>query len=159
MKIVYKSDTGFTEKYAFMLGKKLGIEAVPLKMFLKSGDTGEIIYMGWLYANIIKGYSKVKDKNKIKCIAAVGMSEENGNVEEAVKKANKLDASAPLFYLRGGVSFQRLKGFRKFIMKAITKSEIKKKRIAGDTEKIFTVGRDYVKEENLNKMIEFLNGK
>ena len=64
MKIVYESNTGHTEKYANMLAKKLNLTSIPLKQY--KIDSEPIIFLGWLFANNIQGYKKVKDKANIK---------------------------------------------------------------------------------------------
>jgi len=158
MKIVYESQTGFTERYANMLGKRLGIETIKLKDYPAQEEKEEIIFISWVCANSIKKYSKVKEKYNIKCIGAVGMAENTDNYTKSLITSNKT-GDIPLFYLRGGVNFQKLKGLSKFIMKAITKNEIKKHKIEGDPEKVFAAGRDYVKEENLDAMSEYIKGK
>ena len=54
--IVYTSNTGFTARYAQMLGEKLALPVLELKDACKQLPKGtEIIYMGWLFASAVKG--------------------------------------------------------------------------------------------------------
>ena len=154
MKIVYQSKTGFTEKYAKMLGERLGITPIRVKDYRPATDD-EIIFLSWVTANGIAKLSKVKGKCKIKCIGAVGLavpSEENTN---NLLNANKI-CDIPLFYLRGGVDFTKLKGLTKWLMKTIVKSDIKKNVIVGDSETILTKGISFVSEDNLDEITTFI---
>ena len=65
MKILIVSNSGHTEKYANMLAEKLNLKSIPLKKY--KIDSEPIIFLGWLFANNIQGYKKVKDKANIKC--------------------------------------------------------------------------------------------
>ena len=65
MKIIYESNAGHTEKYANMLAEKLNLESIPLKQY--KIDSEPIIFLGWIFANNIQGYKKVRDKANIKC--------------------------------------------------------------------------------------------
>ena len=57
--IVYTSSTGHTTEYAKILGEKTGLPVYALNEALKQLSNGiEIIYLGWLFANGIKGYKK-----------------------------------------------------------------------------------------------------
>ena len=55
--IVYTSNTGFTEKYAKLLGGKLFLPVYSLEEAKgKLAAGAEIIYLGWLMAGTVKGY-------------------------------------------------------------------------------------------------------
>ena len=72
--IVYTSNTGHTAKYAKMLGEKTSLPVYALGEAKKQLSSGtEIIYLGWLFANGIKGYKKAAKKYKISAICAVGL--------------------------------------------------------------------------------------
>ena len=61
--IVYTSNTGHTEKYARLLGEKTALPVYSLidaKAILDKKS--EIIYLGWLFANHVRGY-KSASKN------------------------------------------------------------------------------------------------
>ena len=61
--IVYTSSTGHTTEYAKILGEKTGLPVYALNEALKQLSNGiEIIYLGWLFANGIKGYKKAAKK-------------------------------------------------------------------------------------------------
>ena len=64
--IVYTSSTGHTTEYAKILGEKTGLPVYALNEALKQLSNGiEIIYLGWLFANGIKGYKKAAKKYNV----------------------------------------------------------------------------------------------
>ena len=64
--IVYTTNTGNTERYAKMLGQRIGLSVYALEDAKKSLEKGtEIIYLGWIMASSIKGY---KEADKCFCI-------------------------------------------------------------------------------------------
>lgn len=155
MKIVYESKTGFTEKYALMLGQRLDITPVKLKDYIPK-ENDEIIFLSWISAGQLKNLKNVKDKCKIKCVGAVGLTAGTEKDVTDLITANKLEG-INVFYLRGGVDFTKLKGFIKFLMKMIVKHEIKNNTIVGDKEVILSKGIDYVNQSYLEDMIKFLS--
>ena len=72
--IVYTSNTGHTAEYAKILGEQTGLPVYALSEAAKQLSNGtEIIYLGWLFANNIKGYKKAAKQYKISAICAVGL--------------------------------------------------------------------------------------
>ena len=110
--IVYKSNTGYTKQYAEMLGDSLKVPVYNFKEAkskLKKND--EIVFLGWICATKIQGLSKIK-KYKVKCIGAVGVYPTEKNHIESLRKTNKVNAE--LFYLRGGLNYNKITGFLKY---------------------------------------------
>lgn len=126
--IVYKSQTGFTERYAKALAEKVGVPAYSVKeagKHLRKGD--DIFYMGWLMAGRTSGLDRFWEKYTIRGVAIVGMSPSgNGGLwEVACKNHGCSDGGAPVFYLRGGYAPEKLTGLHKLLMKPMTKSLVK----------------------------------
>lgn len=153
MKIVYESNSGHTEKYANMLAQKLNLTSIPLKKY--KIDSEPIIFLGWLFANNIQGYKKVKDKTNIKCTIAVGMTPTAKQNNSEIIKINNVNEK--FFYLQGGVDYTKLKGIKKFMLKMVAESVIKENK-PEDKEliDIFLNGGNCVKEENLSEILEYL---
>ena len=60
--IVYCSNTGYTARYAAMLGQRLNLPVLELKKACKELKKGTpVIYMGWIFASSIKGYRKAAE--------------------------------------------------------------------------------------------------
>ncbi|MBQ9947413.1 MAG: flavodoxin domain-containing protein [Oscillospiraceae bacterium] len=153
--IVYESNTGFTERYAKILSKKIGVPAYTLSEAKKSVQKGEeIIFMGWVFANKISGLDKAKKQWNIIAAAAVGMNPKTDKNTEIVREANKLEI--PLFYLWGGLDNNKLKGINKMMLGFVRDSLIKENKPEyADAIEVFKNGGDFVSEENLSELIAF----
>ena len=129
--IVYKSQTGFTERYARALAEKTGVPAYSVKeagRHLRKGD--DIFYMGWLMAGRVSGMDRIWQKYSVRGVAIVGMSPGgNGGLWDiACKNHGFSDGGAPVFYLRGGYAPDKLTGLHKLLMKPMTNSLVKEIR-------------------------------
>ncbi len=138
MKVVYTSNTGFTEQYAKYLASTLGCEALNLKDALSSlRKKSEIIYFGWINAGKVEGLKKaVKNFSPI-CICGVGIASPSDELVVSLREGNKL--SLPFFYLQGGFDFSRLKGMSKMkmqIVHSLLKKTVEKKETPDDSEKL-----------------------
>lgn len=157
--IVYESKTGHTKEYAEMLGKKLKLPQYPTnqaKNNLVNND--EIIYMGWVEAGVIQGYKKTKLNYKIKCVIAVGFMPPSATNLDRIKVGSIV--SEDLFYLRGGLDLEKIKGFQKItikLMKLIMPLFVKKDN--NPLADLFENGGYFVKEENLNEVLSYLKKK
>ena len=161
--IIYKSNSGFTKKYAELLSEKSGIPAYDLKDGLKNIAAGsEIIYMGWLMAGKIAGYKKALARFNVKCVCAVGMAAFTEKYQQEIKAGNSVK-EAEFFYLQGGFDINRLHGIYKFMMKTMIKSmkpkiESKEEKTPEDLEilEMAETGKDCVSEEHLKGVLEWL---
>ena len=123
--IIYNSKTGFTEKYAKWLGEDLGIPTISFKEVknqdLRHYDT--VIYGASILAGMIRGLGEIKKMNlKNLVVFAVGFTVESKEYENTLIKNNNVDSK--LFYLRGGVDFDKLSFFSKFIFKNASKQTV-----------------------------------
>ena len=138
MKIVYTSNTGFTESYAKRLASKLGIEALTLKDALSCVEkNSNIIYLGWINTGYIEGLNKARKHFNPVCVCGVGLAPHQENHILAIRENNDLKLS-PFFYLEGGFDFSLLKGLNKLKMKiarSLLKKSITKKENPSDNEK------------------------
>lgn len=154
--IVYNSSTGHTSRYAKMLSEKLDIPCYTIKDANgKLNSKDEIIYLSWVCANMITRINKIKNKYNVRCYGVVGLypkSEENTN---NLIKTNNIDK--PLFYLQGGLDYNKLNWLKTKILHMVGK-HLEKENNNQSTQlaKIFENGADFVTEENLKEIIEFL---
>lgn len=154
--IVYKSNTGYTKQYAEMLGKSLKVPAYNLKeakLKLKKND--EIVFLGWICATKIQGLSKIKNYN-VKCIGAVGVYPAEKNYIESLIQANKVNVE--LFYLRGGLDFNKLTRLKKKVLQFVG-NMMEKENKAENQEmiKLLKNGANYVSDKNLKPILEYIN--
>lgn len=156
--IVYTSQTGHTGKYAKILGEKTGLQVYNLKEAAKELDRGtRIIYLGWLFANSIKGYKKANRLFNISAICAVGLGDTGTGVAE-VRKRNSLPESTPLFTMQGGIDRSKLRGFHKLMIKMLTKGLTSQKNPSEQDKRmleLLTHENHLVSEENTVAFMEW----
>ena len=160
MTIVYSTNAGSTERYAKMLSEKL---LCPMVKISKAGDIDkneEVIFMSWLMSGTLQDYPKAKEMfSNIKAVCAVGMFTTEGKLAEVTEK-NAIGEE--LFFLHGAFDVNNLSGMYKMMMGMAMKM-IKAKLKESDDPKanqmadMFEKGIDLVKEEELTKVIEFIN--
>ena len=158
--IVYTSNTGHTAEYSKMLGAKIGLPVYSLNEAAKKLQKGtEIIYLGWLFANNIKGYKKATKKYKISAICAVGLCDTGTAVAE-VRKANSISEETPLFTMQGGMDKTKRRGINKFMINMLTKGLSSKKERTENDERmleLLTHDKNYVSEENITAFMKWFN--
>lgn len=156
--VVYTTHTGHTRRYAEMLGQKLGLPAYSLeeaRSRLPRG--GEIVYLGWIFASHIQGFSKASKRFSVRAACAVGLCD-TGTLTEEVRKATPVPGEIPLFTLQGGLDRSRLTGVRKLMISMLTKGlASQKQRSPQDERMLELLSRDasYVDEENLQGVLEW----
>ena len=158
--IVYTSNTGHTAAYSKILGAKIGLPVYALNEAAKKLQKGtEIIYLGWLFANNIKGYKKATKKYKVSAICAVGLCDTGTAVAE-VRKANSISEETPLFTMQGGMDKTKLRGINKFMINMLTKGLSSKKERTENDERmleLLTHDKNYVSEENITAFMKWFN--
>lgn len=160
--IVYTSNTGFTEKYAKLLGGKLFLPVYSLEEAKEKLATGaEIIYLGWLMAGTVKGYKPAAKRYRIGAVGAVGMAATGTNIPQ-VRKSNHLPEKLPVFTLQGGYDSSRLNPVHKGMMKMVEKMFVQKleDKLDRTSEEeamldMLLHGGDYVREENLAELLKW----
>ena len=160
--IVYTSNTGHTAAYAKLLGEKTGLPVYQYSDGAKKlpKDT-PVIYLGWLFANSIKGYRKAAKQFSVAAVCAVGLCD-TGTAIDAVRKANAMSASLPLFTMQGGMDKTKLRGIHAFMIKMLTKGmEAKKPRTGDDARMLYLLKNDqnYVSEENTAAFMKWYKEK
>lgn len=155
--IVYKSNTGFTKKYAEMLSEELSLPIYSLNKISKLNKNTNIIYMGNVFASNINGYKNIKDKLNIEAVVAVGMTFPSIENNNQLKEVNKIENN--LFYLHGGLDKQKLKGFKKLIINLIGKSLEKNPDKDEKMVEIFKNGGDFVSKDNLDEIIKWYKSR
>ncbi len=158
MIIVYESKTGFTKRYADMLGGKAKLKVFSVKELSKINKDEEIIFLGWMYGGKVKGLNKVRKYN-VKAVCGSGTGRTAEPDVETVTARNKLEG-IPFFYLRGGcLPLKEIKGMDRIMLsmflKMLKSRKDKDERIQ-ESIVIIENGFNGVKEENLSPVIEWL---
>lgn len=126
--VVYKSATGFTEKYANWIGENLNCPVKSLKEVTEQdiANADCIIYGGSIVANMIGGLSKFRKMNDGKLVVfAVGAAPSETAEKQVIIRENKLDTDS-FFYLRGGINYEKLAFAQKTMLKMFFSSLSKK---------------------------------
>ena len=161
--VVYQSGTGFTAKYAGWIAGELGCEAKEYKKMkadeLKDYDM--VIYGGWIMANMVFGYDKVKAlKLKNVVVFGVGMSVPSDDLTAKIAAQNEISQES-LFYFEGGYNPKKVGFVKKMMMNMIKKSiEQKVDKTKEDIHMLETFkGADCTNREAIKPLIELVNGK
>lgn len=153
--IVYESKAGHTLKYAEMLSKKLNIPFYWVNDSLEKLNSNEkIIFLSWICAGKIKEKNKIDNKYDIVCYGAVGAYPYSDEYLKELKVANNIDK--PLFYLRGGIDYSKLNKFQKLLVKLVGKTM---KNSDEKTQIMFKQGYDFVKKDNLEEIVKYIQIK
>ena len=156
--VIYKSKTGFTEKYARWIAEELHCDAVELKKTDLSSlvNYDQVIYGGWIMGNMVSGYEKVKNLNvKELIVFASGMSVASDMVRENIAKQNGIPIEN-LYYFEGGYAPSKVGFMGKMMLKVIERS-IKKKenKTPEDIHMLETMkGVDRTNREAIKPLVE-----
>ena len=126
--IVYKSETGFTEKYAKWLSSELSCDMIKLKdaSLDKISDYHILIYGAGLYAGKINGFEefeKIVPSDKKLVLFATGATDMNDS--DTIQRAfdsnlsKEKQESIPHFYALGGLDYDNMCFKHKVMMKGL----------------------------------------
>ena len=156
--IVYTSNTGHTRQYALLLGEQVGLPVYSLEeanSHLSGGSP--VIYLGWIHASHVKGYSAAARRFAVCAVCGVGLCD-TGTLTDQVRKATAIAEDIPLFTLQGGIDRGRLKGMDKLMISMLTKGlASQKQRSAQDERMLELLNKDesYVSPENLAEVVQW----
>ena len=162
--IIYKSNTGSTASYAKLLAHELNLPVYSAEDAKKriSYDS-EIIYLGWIMASGIKGYSDITKKYNVRAVCAVGMGQTGTQMKE-VRDKNSIPNKIPLFTLQVNFDVKKLHGIYKIMMsimvKTVGKALANKKDRTPEEDDMLDMmlnGGERVKVENLKAIIDWYN--
>ena len=160
--IVYTSETGHTAAYARLLGEQTGLPVYELSCALRELEQNTpVLYLGWLFANSVKGYKIANKHFDLRAVCAVGLCD-TGTALEQVRRVNKLDSALPLFTLQGGMDKTKLRGAERFVIGILTKAmESKKNQTPDDRRMVYLLKNDqnYVCEENLKAVLHWFSSQ
>ena len=164
--IVYTTNTGSTERYAKLLAQETGLSAYSFTEAKKSVPNGtEVIYLGWIMAGSVKGYSDAAKRYKICAVCGVGMGQ-TGTQTESVRKKAVIPASIPLFTLQGNFNVKKLHGIYRLMMEMMVKAAgkslaAKKDRTPEEDDMLdmMRCGGERVRIENLSAVLDWYNAQ
>ena len=156
--IVYVTNTGSSKRYAEMLSEKTGYPCYAMSDSDAAVGT-DVVFISWVMAGTIQGLSEARVKfGTLKVVVAVGMMKSESQ-DASLKEKN--DVSETFFSLAGSFDIKKLSGMYKMMMGMMMKM-LKAKLKESDEPKAkemvekFEEGFDFVDEENLSEILEFL---
>lgn len=155
--IIYQSKTGYTKEYAESLSKELKIPCYSVQDTKeKVNKKDEIIYLSWIRATTIVGYKKINKKYQIAAIGAVGAYPKSNEYTKQLKEYNHI--TQELFYLRGGINYEKLNKFYQKILKLVGKAITLENPRDKEMSRLFEKGGNFVNSKQLKPMIEYIKG-
>ena len=137
--IVYTTNAGNSERYAKMLSERTGLPAMPLSTAKKQLSGGEeIIYIGWVMANTVKGFKDAAKRYNVRAVCAVGMCPA-GMMDAAIRQANGIPENMPLFTLEGNLRPNELHGFYKVLIGMMLHGIEGNKKRSAEEEKMLDI--------------------
>ena len=168
--VVYKSKTGFTEKYARWIAGELTADLfeasrVNVEM-LQPYDT--LIYGGGLYIvglNGVKLITKNLDQfqGKRVIVFATGASPVQEKTIKIIKDKNftpREQEQITFFYLRGGFDYHKCKPFDKVLINTLVFALKRKKELTPDERGMLEVCNnpaDFTRKEYIGEIIDYVN--
>ena len=157
----YKRSTGFTAKYAAWIAGELSCEAKELK-HMKAQEIAaydSIIFGGWIMGGMIMGLDKIQKMDpKQLVVFAVGASSDSEELRNNLKTQNHLEQT-PLFYMEGGIAFEKMSFFPKMMLKTMGKSVEKKEVKTEEDEEMlrkFSASSDNSDIANIQPLVAFV---
>ncbi len=164
--IIYTSNTGFTRKYAEMLGEMTMLPVYPLpeaKTRISPGSS--VLYLGWLRAGAIQGYRQAAGRYDVRAACGVGISASEAQCKK-LRASNKIPDSVPVFSLPGGFDLSGLHGIYRLMMLIMIKTVGKKLSAKPDRTpeedtmmELLLHGGDCVSADNLQDVLKWYDGQ
>lgn len=167
--IIYLSKTGFTRRYAEWLSEALNCPIVPYEkrktIDLSTYDT--ILYGGGIHAGMIQGIKWFKQQfpslpGKKLVVFATGASPAGlSATTESLKKnfTAEENAMVKVFYLEGGLNYDKMSAPNRLLMKMMCKMlSSKKDQTEEEREmaKAISTSFDHCKKENIQEILDFV---
>lgn len=157
--IVYTSKNGHTKEYAETLSKKINAPILSLEeALIKLNKDSRVIYMGWIRANKVIGYTKAWKKFCVCLVIGCGMFDTGTNIGNVRNRTN-INSSVHLFTVQGGIDISALKGFDKLMVKMLISGLSNQKNRTPEDDRmlyLLTHAENNVKEENLNDVLDYI---
>ncbi len=166
--VVYKSKTGFTEKYARWIADDLGCDAICLEKISISELTqyDVVIFGGGIHAGTINGIKFIKNnlslfKDKKIIVFATGATPPIQEEIERFRKTNiPVGEDIEFFYFQSGMNYAKMHGTDRVLM-GVLKTVLKMKKNKSDIEQgtvdAIQNSYDYSDHIQIDPLINFVN--
>lgn len=164
--VVYNSNTGFTERYAKWLAEEMPCDLVPYRErdTAALAEYGTVVFGGWFHAGNIMGVKWLKERiptlaGKTVAIFATGATPVGEpQVEEAIAHGftPQERERAPVFYLPGGLSYERMGAGNRILMALFRKMMKAQKGEESEMYQYLCHSYDITSKEALAPLVRFL---
>lgn len=158
--VVYESHTGFTRKYAKILGRMLDVPAYTIKEAERNlGSQSEVVFFGWICAGKIMGYEQAARNFRIQAVGAVGILFTEDKTTQKLADDNRI-SHCPVFYLPGGYRHDQLGTVYRMMAKMILSNMMNKRQKTERDEgliRLMREGADFVTVDNLEPVMHFIH--
>lgn len=166
--VIYKSNTGFTEKYANWIAEELNCHAVSLEKISlsKIAQYEIVIFGGGIHAGTVNGIRFVKNNlspfhNKKIIVFATGATPPIPEEIERFRITNiPTDVDIAFFYFQSGMNYANMRGTDKMLMgllKTFLKLKKNKSDVEQGTEDAIQNSYDYSNRIQIEPLINFVN--
>ena len=161
--VIYKSKTGFTERYAKWIAGELFCDMIPYgeRKKICFDQYGTVVYGGAFYAGSINGIKWFKEKipelnGKTLIVFVTGAMQENvPEIEESMKRnfTEEERQKVKLFYMQAGLCYEKM-GITDKILMAGLKKMLKK---SGENEMYKQIEKsfDCAEKEKINSLVQY----
>lgn len=158
--IIYRSKTGFSQRYAQWLAEELGCRAVPFQErdAIRWDEYGTVILTGGLYAGRMAGLKWLAKRlpelaGKRVAALAVGCAPmDNPGMEESMDQLFGPLPQVRGFYCQGGLDYQRMGAADRAMMAAL-RAALRRKKDAQAMLEGISRSFDAAKRENLAEIL------
>lgn len=166
--VIYKSNTGFTEKYAYWIAEELNCPAVSLeKISLSEAARYEIVvFGGGIHAGTVNGIRFIKKNlssfyNKKIIVFATGATPPIPEEIERFRNTNiPANVDIAFFYFQSGMNYANMRGTDKVLMgllKTVLKLKKNKSDVEQGTEDAIQNSYDYSDRIQIEPLINFVH--
>jgi menaquinone-dependent protoporphyrinogen IX oxidase len=141
--VIYKSDTGFTEKYGKWIGEALDCSTVKFnpKTGFDASEYDTVIFGGNVFGGTINGWDAFKNANcfegkKVFLYACGATAMNQSEVIQRIKNTaltEEMQKSIEFYYFEGGINFEKMFFLFRWMLKLMAKG-LAKKENATDEE-------------------------
>jgi menaquinone-dependent protoporphyrinogen IX oxidase len=168
--VIFKSKTGFAEKYGRWIAENLGCEIMSVDSGIENivNKYDVIIYGGGLYAGQINGLKKIKTliqnkKNKKFIVYGTGAAPaEDAEALKQVIKSNFTEEeqkSIPFFYFQGGINYEKMNIPSRLIMKTFSSTiekQMNKSKVNTDNPVSIRESHDITDKKFIEPLITYV---
>jgi len=163
--VIFKGSTGFTQKYAQWIAEELNCDIVDWsnRKKIKFSDYETVIFGGRCYASSIDGLKWFKKhisllSGKRMAVFAVGASPIDSPDIPKAMEANipeEMRKFCPGFYMSGGLCYEKMKGFDKFLMSMFRKM-VSKQEGTEEMSRMIANSYDISSKDYIKPLVDYI---